>query len=188
MWLLGSSTFSARLAGLLGLSFSFAYHFAPDQVDAALEQYRSNFRPSVLLDEPHAMVAVSVLCAPDEEEARWLAGPSALSILQLRTGRLGPLATPEEAAAYRFSPQERALVDGATATHLIGDPEQVHQGLLELERRTGAEEIMLSTRAHSFDARARSLTLVAERWARDAPSESESHDAADRPLGSTSAA
>ncbi len=165
MWLLGSSTFSAQLAGMLGLSFSFAYHFAPDQVDAALEQYRSRFRPSVLLDEPHAMVAVSVVCAPDEEEARWLAGPSALSILQLRTGRLGPLATPEEAAAYRFSPQERALIDATTATHLVGDPGQVHQGLVDLVERTHADEIMLSTRAHSFDARARSLALVAEQWA-----------------------
>jgi luciferase family oxidoreductase group 1 len=164
MWLLGSSTFSAQLAGMLGLSFSFAYHFAPDLVDQALEQYRARFTPSVLLDRPHAMVAVSVVCAPDEDEARWLAGPSALSILQLRTGRLGPLATPEEAAAYRYSPQEQALIDATTATHLIGDPDQVHRGLVALEERTGADEIMLSTRAHSFEARARSLALVAERW------------------------
>ena len=187
MWLLGSSTFSAQLAGMLGLSFSFAYHFAPDLVDTALELYRSTFRPSVLLDEPHAMVAVSVLCAPDEEEAAWLAGPSALSILQLRTGRLGPLATPEEAAAYRFSPQERALVERATATHLIGDPDQVRQGLVELERRTGADEIMLSTRAHSFEARARSLTLVAGQWAMDRPAGSESAPAPTSGAEATSA-
>jgi luciferase family oxidoreductase group 1 len=164
MWLLGSSTFSAQLAGMLGLSFSFAYHFAPAEMDLALERYRSTFRPSVLLDQPHVMVAVSVLCAPDEEEARWLAGPSALSILQLRTGRLGPLATPEEAAAYRYSPQERSLIDATTATHLIGDPDQVHRGLVELRDRTDADEIILSTRAHSPGARARSLSLVAETW------------------------
>ncbi len=164
MWLLGSSTFSAQLAGLLGLPFSFAYHFSPGQVDQAFEQYRSSFRPSNLLDRPHAMVAVSVLCAPGEEEARWLAGPSALTILQLRTGRLGPIATPEEAAAYRYSPQERALIDATTATHLIGDPDAVRRGLIELQRRTEADEIMLSTRAHSFEAREQSLSLVAERW------------------------
>jgi luciferase family oxidoreductase group 1 len=182
MWLLGSSTFSAQLAAMLGLSFSFAYHFAPDQVDLALEQYRSNFRPSVLLDRPHVMVAVSVVCAPDEEEARWLAGPAALSILQLRTGRLGPLATPEEAAAHRYSPQEQALIDSTTATHLIGDPTQVHRGLVDLQRRTDADEIMLSTRAHSFDARARSLALVAEQWPM------EGADPGSAPAGSTSAA
>ena len=165
VWLLGSSTFSAQLAGMLGLPFSFAYHFAPDLVDAAFEQYRARFRPSFLLERPHAMVAASVLCAPTDEEARWLAGPSALTILQLRTGRLGPMATPEEAAAYRFSPQEQALVDASTATHLIGDPDTVHRGLLDLQERTSADEIMLSTRAHSLEARVNSLTLVAGRWA-----------------------
>ncbi len=169
MWLLGSSTFSARLAGLLGLPFSFAYHFAPDQLGQALETYRTTFRPSFLLERPHAMVAVSVLCAPTDDEARWLAGPAALSILQLRTGRLGPIPTPEEAAAYRYTPQERALVDANTASHLIGDPDLVFQGLAELEQRTGADELMLSTRAHSYEARAQSLTLVAGRWSMEVP-------------------
>ena len=111
------------------------------------------------------MVAVSVLCAPSDEEARWLAGPSALTTLQLRTGRLGPIATPDEAAAYPYTPEERSLVEAATATHLIGDPALVHQGLVDLQRRTEADEIMLSTRVHSFDARVQSLTLVAEQWA-----------------------
>ncbi|HEY3725173.1 MAG TPA: LLM class flavin-dependent oxidoreductase [Acidimicrobiia bacterium] len=161
VWLLGSSLYSAELAGLIGLPFSFAYHFAPRLLDAALERYRSAFRPSFLLAEPHAMVAVSVLCAPDEDEARWLAGPSALAILQLRSGKLGPLPTPEDAEAYQYSPAERAVVDEATETHLVGPPDTVHDGLVELQARTGADEIMLSTRAHSYDVRARSLALIA---------------------------
>ncbi|HEV3130872.1 MAG TPA: LLM class flavin-dependent oxidoreductase [Acidimicrobiales bacterium] len=164
MWLLGSSTFSAQLAGLLGLPFSFAYHFSPAQLDPALEQYRARFRPSFLLERPQVMVAVSVLCAGTDEEARWLAGPSALTILQLRTGRLAPIASPEEAAAYRYTPAERALIDATTSTHLVGDPDTVHQALVDLVERTDADEIMVSTRAHSFEARAQSLSLVAERW------------------------
>jgi luciferase family oxidoreductase group 1 len=162
VWLLGSSTFSAQLAGMLGLPFSFAYHFAPDLLDEAVAQYRARFRPSPWLDAPHLMVAVSVVCAPDEEEARWLAGPSALTILQLRTGRLGPLSTPEEAAAFAYTPQERAFVDAVTATHLIGDPDTVHRGLVALQDRTAADELMVSTRAHGHEARVRSLRLVAE--------------------------
>ena len=164
MWLLGSSTFSAQLAGLLGLPFSFAYHFSPDQVDEALAKYRATFKPSFLLDRPHAMVAVSVLCAPSDGEAQWLAGPSALSMLRLRTGRLEPVSSPEEAAAYRYTPRERALVDGITSSHLIGDPDAVVKGLIDLQQRTDADEIMLSTRAHSLEARVQSLTLVAEHW------------------------
>ncbi len=161
VWLLGSSLFSAQLAGLLGLPFSFAYHFAPDLLDQALERYRATFRPSFVLERPHVMVAASVLCADDAEQAAWLAGPAALSILQLRTGRPAPLATPERAAAYAFTPTERAIVERATASHVVGDPASVADGLARLIERTGADELMVSTRAHSLEVRARSLTLVA---------------------------
>jgi luciferase family oxidoreductase group 1 len=164
VWLLGSSLFSAQLAGILGLPYSFAYHFAPKLLDAALTTYRSNFRPSVLHAEPRAMVAVSVLCAPSEAEALWLSGSTALSILQLRTGRLGPLPSPEQAAEHQFSPAERAIVDEAMSTHLIGDPDTVTEGLRHLQARTGADEIMLSTRSHSYEARVRSLSLIAGQW------------------------
>ncbi len=178
IWLLGSSTFSAQLAGHLGLPFSFAYHFAPGLLDQALDQYRSTFRPSVLLDRPRVMVAASVICAPSTEQAAWLAGPSALSTLQLRTGRLGPLPTPEDAAAYRFTDEERAVVDAVSATHLIGDPATVHDGLVALQHRTDADEIMISTRAHSFEARAQSLALVAGSWPMDQERESDASPAA----------
>jgi luciferase family oxidoreductase group 1 len=160
VWLLGSSVFSAQLAGLLGLPFSFAYHFSPGPVDSALEAYRSTFRPSSLLDRPRAMVAVSVICAPSVAEARWLAGSSALSILQRRTGRLGLLPSPEEAADHRFSPDDSALVEETMSTHLIGEPETVREGLEALLRRTEADELMLSTRVHSYEARVQSLTLL----------------------------
>jgi len=164
VWLLGSSLFSAQLAGMIGLPFSFAYHFAPQLLDAALETYRSNFRPSILHDSPRAMVAVTVLCAPTEDEARWLSGSSALSTLQLRTGRLGALPSPEEAEAYSFTPAERAIVDEQMSSHVIGTPSTVFEGLVRLQERTQADELMISTRMHSYEARARSLTLVAEAW------------------------
>jgi luciferase family oxidoreductase group 1 len=164
MWLLGSSTFSAQLAGMLGLPFSFAFHFAPALVDEAVSLYRSSFRATGLSAGPRVMVAASVLCADTTEEARWLAGPSALTVLQLRTGRLGPVVTPEEAAAHPWTDQERAVVEAATAEHAIGDPDTVHGRLEALVERTGADELMVSTRAHSFAVRARSLALVAERW------------------------
>jgi luciferase family oxidoreductase group 1 len=170
VWLLGSSLFSAQLAGMLGLPYSFAYHFAPKLLDAALETYRTNWRPSILHSEPRTMVAVTVLCAPTTEEATWLSGSSALSILQLRTGRLGLLPSPEEAEAYPYTAQERAVVEDAGSSHLIGDPETVHKGLVQLQERTDADEFMISTRVHSYEARVRSLTLVAESWGLTQPS------------------
>ena len=148
VWLLGSSLFSAQLAGMIGLPFSFAYHFAPQLLDAALETYRSNFRPSILHDSPRAMVAVTVLCAPTEDEARWLSGSSALSTLQLRTGRLGALPSPEEAEAYPFTPAERAIVDESMSSHVIGTPSTVLSGL---GAAAGADP---GGRAHDLDAHA----------------------------------
>jgi luciferase family oxidoreductase group 1 len=164
IWLLGSSTFSAQLAGILGLPFSFAYHFAPDLLDQALSIYRSTFKSSILLEQPKVMVAVSVLCAPSAEEAAWLSGSTKLSILQRRTGQLGLLPSPEEAAARDFTPEEETVVAEAMATHVIGDPSVVHEGLVQLQDRTAADEFMLSTRTHSYDARERSFTLVAQSW------------------------
>jgi len=164
VWLLGSSTFSAQLAGMLGLPFSFAFHFAPALVDQAAELYRSNFRQTGLSEEPHLMVAASVLCADSDEEAQWLAGPSALTVLQLRSGKLGPVVSPEEAAAYPFTDQEREIVAQTTAEHIVGDPDTVHRGLVALAERTGADELMVSTRAHSYATRSKSLSLVADRW------------------------
>ncbi len=164
VWLLGSSLFSAQLAGLLGLPFSFAHHFSPRFTEPALERYRESFRPSAVLGSPRAMVAVAVVCAPSEEEARWVAGPALLSALQLRTNRFGPLPSPEAAAAYRYTPEERAVVEEVAATYVVGDPAAVRAGLDDLAARTGADELMVTTRVHGYADRLRSFELVAGAW------------------------
>jgi luciferase family oxidoreductase group 1 len=164
VWLLGSSLFSAQLAGLIGLPFSFAYHFAPDALDQAVATYRSHFRPSIFLEQPKVMVGVSVLCAPTEEEARWLSGPAALSTVWLRTGRLSRMPSAEEAATYDYSPAEQALVEHTLRTHAIGTPDVVRDSLVALQRRTEADELIISTRAPSYESRLQSLRLVAGLW------------------------
>lgn len=161
VWLLGSSEYGAIAAGTLGLPYCFAHHFAPEGTDRAMDAYRSSFQPSRLLDEPYPMVAVAVLAAPGDEEAAYLAGPSRLSTLRIRTGRRGLLPTPEEAAAYPWSDQERELVAAWIAGHVVGSPATVRAGLLALAERTGAKELMISTSAHAIAHRRRSLDLVA---------------------------
>src|SRR6202047_4894401 len=47
--LLGSSGFSAQLAGMMGLPFAFAAHFAPEDLYPAAQPYREQFRPSDVL-------------------------------------------------------------------------------------------------------------------------------------------
>jgi luciferase family oxidoreductase group 1 len=164
LWLLGSSLFSAELAGLLGLPFSFAHHFSPRYTEPALDRYREAFRPSAVLSEPHAMVAVAVICAPTEEEARWVAGPSVLSTLRLRTNRVGPLPTPQAAADYEYTPAELEIVEPVTASHVVGDPATVRAELDALVVRTGADELMVTTRVHAQADRVRSFELLAGTW------------------------
>ena len=162
LWLLGSSDYSAQVAGYLGLPFSFAHHFAAGNTLPAIAAYRRAFRPSAELDRPYVMLGVSVVCAETEERARWLAGPGALAFLRLRSGRPGRYPTPEEAAEYQFTPTERQLLDRWRRSHVIGDPDTVRAGLQELVDRTGADELIITTMTHAPEDRLRSYQLVAE--------------------------
>jgi luciferase family oxidoreductase group 1 len=160
VWLLGSSGYSAQLAGALGLPFAFAHHFSAQNTLPALALYRSHFRPSARLAEPYAMVAVSAVAAPSDEEAEFLSGPAALSFLRLRAGRPEPMATPEEAAAYPYSDREREFVLGRREGQALGSPQTVRRQLGELLEATRADELMLTCMVYDLQARARSFELI----------------------------
>jgi luciferase family oxidoreductase group 1 len=162
MWMLGSSDFSAQVAGMLGLPFSFAHHFASQNTMAALAVYRTAFQPSDDLAEPYAMIGVPVICADTSERARWLSGPSSLSFVRMRQGRPQPLPTPEEAAEYVFTPSERELLRHWTAPLIVGGPAEARRGLEELAARTGVDELMVTTMVPGHEDRLRSYELVAE--------------------------
>jgi luciferase family oxidoreductase group 1 len=166
VWLLGSSGYSAQLAGLLGLPFSFAHHFSAENTLPALAAYRSSFRPSAFLAQPHAMVAVAVIVADTEVEARRLATSGELSFVRLRSGRPSTLPSPQEAAQYAFTPGERQLLDSRTLSSVVGDPAQVRRQLDDLVERTGADELMVTTMVYDPAARLRSYSLLAELWDR----------------------
>ncbi|MCX5201009.1 LLM class flavin-dependent oxidoreductase [Streptomyces sp. NBC_00237] len=164
LWLLGSSGFSARLAGTLGLPFAFAHHFSAQNTIPALDLYRESFRPSALLDAPYAVIGVAALAADDEAEARRQVLTGALSMLRLRTGRPGLIPTPDEAAAYAFSAPEREFVDGWLSNVVHGTPEAVRTGLDDLAKRTGADELMITANAHTGSVRLRSYELIADAY------------------------
>ncbi|HKE74153.1 MAG TPA: LLM class flavin-dependent oxidoreductase [Acidimicrobiales bacterium] len=161
LWLLGSSDYSARAAGLLGLPFSFAHHFAAANTLPALAAYRAAFRPSEQLASPHVMLGVNVVCAETDERARWLAGPGTLAFLRLRSGRPGRYPTPEEAAEYTYTPAEREVIRGWTSSHVVGGPDTVRRRLAELVDATGADELIVTTLTHDPEDRLRSYALVA---------------------------
>ena len=160
LWLLGSSGYSAQVAGALGLPFAFAHHFAPANTLPALALYRENFTPSGALDRPYAMVAVAVTCAETDERASYLAGPSALSFLNLRRGRPSRLPSPQEAAAHEYSDMDRAFIAERQSSQLIGSPENVGKGLRDLLEATRADELMITTTTYDPADRLRSFELV----------------------------
>ncbi|MFH9211296.1 LLM class flavin-dependent oxidoreductase [Streptomyces globisporus] len=164
VWLLGSSGFSARLAGTLGLPFAFAHHFSAQNTIPALDLYRESFRPSAVLDAPYALIGVSALAADDEREARRQVLTGALSMVRLRTGRPGLIPSPEEAEAYDFSPMEREFVDGWLGNVIHGTADEVRTGLDDLAKRTGADELMITANAHGGDARLHSYDLIADAY------------------------
>ncbi|MFE1954071.1 LLM class flavin-dependent oxidoreductase [Streptomyces sp. NPDC059524] len=166
VWLLGSSGFSARLAGSLGLPFAFAHHFSAQNTIPALDLYRTSFRPSAVLDEPYALIGVSALATDDDgTEARRQVTAAALNMVRLRTGRPGLVPTPEEAEAYAFNEMERDFIRTWNANVIHGTPDEVRSGLDDLHKRTGADELMLTANAHSGDVRLRSYELIADAYA-----------------------
>ncbi|MEV6904511.1 LLM class flavin-dependent oxidoreductase [Amycolatopsis sp. NPDC051372] len=162
LWLLGSSGFSAQLAGRLGVPFSFAHHFAAENTLPAVQLYRENFRPSETLAEPYVMLGVSVVAAETDERAQFLAGPSGLTFLSLRRGRPIALPTPEEAAEYPYTEMDRAFLADRFGSSIIGSPETVRKGLDQLLADTGADELMVTTMVHGHEDRLRSYEILAD--------------------------
>ncbi|GAA0534953.1 LLM class flavin-dependent oxidoreductase [Paractinoplanes ferrugineus] len=165
VWMLGSSTYGAQVAAALGLPFCYAFHFAvSSDVESALHLYRSGFKPSPQFPQPHVMVSASVIAAETTEEALYLAGPSRIMALSLRTGRLGPIVSPEQAAAVELSDLDRAMLDSLPGTQYAGTAEEVVDSLDALVERTGADELILAGTVHDPATRQDSLARIAKVW------------------------
>ncbi|WP_239613755.1 LLM class flavin-dependent oxidoreductase [Cohnella mopanensis] len=162
IWLLGSSGFSAQLAGQLGLPFAFASHFAPDYLMPALEIYRSNFRPSAALDKPHVMVGLSVTAADTEQTARRLATSQQQAFLNMIRGRFGQLPPPVDSMDGLWSPQEKAALMRQFGYAVIGDKDQVRDRMQAVIRETGANELIIASQIYDFKARLRSYEIIAD--------------------------
>lgn len=165
VWMLGSSTYGAQVAAALGLPFVYAYHFGTStDVDGALHLYRSGFRPSPRFPRPYVMVSASVIAAETRAEAEFLAGPSRVMALSLRTGRLGPIVSPQTAAADQPTPLEAGLLAQLPGTQYIGTGDEVVAALDALVRRTGADELMLAGTTYDPATRQDTLRRVAAAW------------------------
>ncbi|HEY1530777.1 MAG TPA: LLM class flavin-dependent oxidoreductase [Galbitalea sp.] len=162
MWLLGSSGFSAQLAGMLGLPFAFAHHFAGgDNTAAAFQLYRQSFEPSNVLAEPHSMVAIATLVGDSQEDADRLALPNGLYFSRLRSGaRPGRIPTLAEAEAHDWSPAELAFVRDRNLQQAVGDYERVRLRIEALADITEADEVIAVPQGPDLETKLRTLRAL----------------------------
>ena len=163
LWILGSSTYGAQLAAVLGLPFGFASHFAPGMLDTALATYRELFRPSATLAAPRVMVGCNLFAADTAEEARLHATSLQQSFVNLRSGAAPGHYPLPRAGYYENLPEaDRRMLDRALACSAIGTRDDVAQALAALLARTGADELIVSCPIIDQAARRHSLALGME--------------------------
>ncbi|AQX54942.1 LLM class flavin-dependent oxidoreductase [Priestia flexa] len=162
IWLLGSSGFSAQLAAQLGLPFSFASHFSPNNTLGALQMYRRYFQPSEVLDKPYAMLGVNVIAADTDREAERLATSLQQQFLNLIRNKPGKLKAPVDNMDKIWSEFEKATLQQQLGSSIIGGPETVKRKLESFIAETNADELMINAQIYDHKARLRSYEIVSE--------------------------
>lgn len=164
IWLLGSSGFSARLAGELGLPFAFAGHFSPEYIVPAIQLYRNSFKPSDDLTEPYALLAINAVAADTESEAWRLATSQFQSFLRLIRGQTGKIQPPVDSMDELWNDEEKAAVESRLGGSVIGDAIGVTEGLRRMYQLAEPDEIMVNSMIFDHRARLRSYEIVADSW------------------------
>ncbi len=162
IWLLGSSTYSAQLAGILGLPFAFASHFAPNMLFSALQVYRDSFRPSDYLKEPYAMACVNAIAADTDEEAEFLASSLYMTFLSVINGKRTKMQPPVKNMDDIWSETEKYAVLQMLSCSFIGSAENVSERLEQFISATGINELMISAHIYDHQARIRSYEMISE--------------------------
>lgn len=162
IWLLGSSGFSAQLAGELGLPFAFAGHFSPRNTLPALQIYRRTFKPSDVLDEPYAMVGLNIIAAETDDQAQRLETTLQQQFLNLIRGKEAPLQPPVGNIREVASEYEMEALKEQLGSSIVGSPQTVKEKLQKFLEESGADEIMAIAQVFDQDSRLRSYEILAE--------------------------
>jgi luciferase family oxidoreductase group 1 len=161
LWILGSSLFGAQLAGMLGLPYAFASHFAPDALVEALQTYRSSFKPSKQLDRPYAAAGVNVFVADTTAEARRLFTSAQQQFTNMVRGTRGRLQPPIDDIEDYWTPIEKRHASGMLKCSFVGTPAEVRSSLREFVEQTGADELIVASAIYDHSARLRSYEMLA---------------------------
>lgn len=164
IWLLGSSDFSARLSGELGLPFAFAGQFSPDFILPALDLYRRSFQPSEVLDKPYTMVGINVVAADTDEEAERLATSLYQSFLHLVRRNPMPIQPPVDNMDKLWNRYEKDAVARSLSSAIIGSAETVQRKLQALLDASQADELIITTTMYAHEDRMHSYEIIKSIW------------------------
>jgi luciferase family oxidoreductase group 1 len=162
IFLLGSSGYSAQLAAMVGMPFSFAHHFSDLDPQAVMRSYRDQFRPSPTCEQPYGILALAAVCADTDADADRLAATIDLNFVRRAKGEYLPLASPEEALAYSYSPVDRERIRHNRRRVIVGGPAAVKERMTALIDATSADEVMITTMLYDHAARRHSYELLAQ--------------------------
>ena len=165
LWILGSSLYGAQLAGMLGLPYAFASHFAPQTLMQAISIYRERFEPSKQLDEPYVMVGCNIIVADTEEEAKRLFTSPQQNFTRMVRGTRGQLPPPIDDIEAFWSPAEKHHAAGMLACSFHGTKDSIKDKLAPMIEETGADELMVAAAVWDHKARVHSFELLAEAMA-----------------------
>jgi luciferase family oxidoreductase group 1 len=157
IWVLGSSTDSADLAGAAGLPYCIA-DFIGGEMPALADRYRQVFRPSARATAPTVMVACWTVAAEDAERAVWLSGPSRMMLAHLMQGKLIAVPSPERAANWL---RDNPVPMPTTRKPVTGSAAECREQLLAKARLYGADELILVNILHDHQDRLESYRLIA---------------------------
>jgi luciferase family oxidoreductase group 1 len=162
IWLLGSSLYSAQLAGKFGLPYSFASHFAPDQLFDAISLYRSSFQASEQSEKPYMMAGLMAVVADTDEEATYLFTSIQQQFMNLRKGVNKAFAKPVDNISAICSEADQAMLSHILRYALVGSKQTVSEKLSRFVEATAVDEVVVSMPIHNMKARLKSIQLLAE--------------------------
>jgi luciferase family oxidoreductase group 1 len=160
VWILGSSLYGAQLAAALGLPYAFASHFAPAELEMAIATYREQFRPSRQLPKPYVMLGINVCAAETDSEAQRLFTSVEQAIINLRSGRPGPLPPPMKDIHSILDDRGRAILRSVLACAIVGSPATVKNALEAFIARHNPDELIVTAQIFDHAARLRSYEIL----------------------------
>lgn len=162
LWILGSSTFGAKLAAEYGLPYAFASHFAPDSLTDAIEIYRANFIPSKQQRCPYVTLGVNIIIADTDEEAQYLSSSQKQSFTNMVRGIKMKFQPPILDINSYWRENERIVAEHMLTYSFVGSKETVQSELSKFMAKYNPDELMVVTPVYDTNKKIQSLEALME--------------------------